>query len=134
MACRVLDTNRLLAIWHGKAPLAGKTVRVTSVKTAEDAVRRWLRENPDDVIVTPVRLEFLGGVRDKDELTWADAFLDGFELLDGGDVIPQDWTEAERLARRVRHGGRARGAMDCVIVAICRRLHADIDSDDTGLP
>jgi len=134
MRRRSLDTNRLIQIWHGKLPHPGRFGTVSSEATAVEAAQRWLRANPKDVITTPVRLEFLGGTRDRDELTWADVFLGEFELLDGGDVIPQDWAEAERLARRVRRGGRSRGAIDCVIVAICTRLRADLYSDDTGLP
>lgn len=134
MVRQVLDTNKLLVFWHGKMPKPGSHGSVRSVRAAVEAARRVFEVYPDPFLVTPVRLEFLGGTRDKDELLWADAFLGEFELLDGGDVIPPDWAEAERLARRVRRGGRSRGALDCIIVAICNRLHADLSSDDTGLP
>lgn len=134
MKRRALDTNRLIRIWQGKLPHPGRFGTVSSSATAVEAARRWLEVNPNDVLVTPVRLEFLGGTRDKDELTWADAFLGEFELVDGGDVIPQDWREAERLARRVRPGGRSRGALDCIILAVCTRLHIDLHSNDTGMP
>ena len=134
MARQVLDTNRLLAFWHGKLPRPGQFGSVRSVNHAVEAAERVYMSYPDAALVTPVRLEFLGGTRDKDELSWADAFLDEFDVIDSGDVIPQDWAEAERLARRVRHGGRSRGAIDCLIVAICNRLHLELYSDDSGLP
>ena len=63
----------------------------------------------------------------------ADIFLAEFELLDGGQVLTEDWEEAERIARRIRGKGRARGAIDCLILAICDRLNADLYSHDTGM-
>lgn len=134
MTSQVMDTNKLLAFWRGNLPRPGGFGGVHSTREAVEAAGRVFEVYPNAVLVTPARLEFLGGTRDRDELAWADAFLGEFELLDAGDVIPQDWAEAERLARRVRHGGRSRGALDCVIVAACNRLHADLHSDDTGLP
>ena len=134
MKQRALDTNRLIKIWHGKLPHPGGFGAVSSEATAAEAATRWLEEYPQDVLLTPIRLEFVGGTRDKDELGWADAFLAEFELIDDGEVIPRDWAEAERLARRVRHAGRARDALDCVILAICKRLHIDLYSSDSGLP
>lgn len=134
MRKRALDTNRLIKIWHGKLPHPGGFGAVSSEATAVEAARRWLTEYPQDDLLTPVRLEFIGGARDKDELAWADAFLAEFELIDDGKVIPQDWAEAEQLARRVRYTGRARDALDCVILAICHRLHIDLHSSDSGLP
>lgn len=134
MAAQVLDTNKLLAFWRGSLPRPGGFGGVHSTREAVEAARRVLDVYPDAALVTPVRLEFLGGTRDEDELAWADAFLGEFELVDAGNVIPADWVDAERLARRVRRGGRSRGALDCVILALCNRLHADLHSDDTGLP
>lgn len=128
---RVIDTNVLIRLWRGLAPSRG---RVVSKESAEDAARAWLSYYKLDVIVTPVRLEFLGGTRDRDELKLADHFLSLFPLLDGGRVLPEDWAVAERYARHAPHDGRPRGAIDCLITAIADRLHADIRSDDEGLP
>lgn len=131
MAKRVLDTNVLIRLWRGGAPSPGP---VNSLESARAAAQAWLEIEPHDVIVTPVRIEFLAGVRDREELKLADEFLAQFEVLDDGRVLPDDWKIAERLSRRVPWNGRARDALDCLIVAICERLHADFRSEDTGLP
>ena len=93
---RVIDTNVLVRLWRGLAPSRG---RVVSRDSADEAVQTWLGLYKLDVIVTPVRLEFLGGTRDRDELKLADYFLSLFPLLDRGRVLPEDWIVAERYAR-----------------------------------
>jgi predicted nucleic acid-binding protein len=130
MKNRVLDTCILFDIWHGRSP---SKIRVRSDKTASTAALTWLKKYPNDAIVTPVRLEFLGGTKDKDELRLADLFLAEFEVLDEGRVLVEDWREAERFARRIREKGRSRGAIDCLILAICERLNADLYTHDTGM-
>ena len=127
----VLDTNRLIDLWRGKTL---GIVRVTSAATAEAAARAWLAEFPEDVILTPVRLEFLGGTRSRDELRLAEQFLSYFRVLDDGRILTADWQAAERYVKRVPFDGRPRGLFDCLITAIADRLHAEIDSRDTGLP
>ena len=130
MKRRVLDTNVLIDIWHGRWP-GGKPVRSEESAVAE--ARKWLKKYPNDGILTPIRLEFIGGTRDKDELRLADLFLGEFELLDGGTILAEDWTEAERIARRIGRKGRPRGTIDCLVRAICDRLNADLYTRDTGM-
>jgi predicted nucleic acid-binding protein len=142
VSIQVLDTNYLHEIWYGRFPSPGDFGRVTSVRTAREAARRWLELFPSSAIVTPVRLEILAGVRDKDEKECTDAFLGEFRLLDRGIVLPDDWRLAEQLAPRVKKTNRKRkrgvpdpprpGAMDCLILAICKRLNADLLSLDEG--
>lgn len=129
MADRVLDTTVLIKIWRGDTP---GIRRPNSEGTARAAAVAWLRQSPNSVIVTPVRIEFLVGARDKDELRLYDAFLSPFRVLDEGRVIPQDWEMAERYARWIPPSGRFRGAMDCLILAICDRLHAELQTEDKG--
>jgi hypothetical protein len=109
MRNRALDTNIVIEIWHGRWP-GGRKVRTE--ETALSEPRKWLRHHPNDGILTPVRLEFLGGTRDKDEFRLADLFLGGFDNLDGGSVLAEDWREAEKIARRVIREGRHRDAVD----------------------
>jgi predicted nucleic acid-binding protein len=130
MRNRAIDTNILIEIWHGRWP-DGKPVRSDESATVEP--RKWLRKYPHDGILSPTRLEFLGGTRSKDDLKLADIFLSEFPLFDDGAVLTEDWEEAERLARRVPRSGRSRGAIDCLLVAICRRLNLDLHSNDTGI-
>ncbi len=130
MKNRVLDTNVLIKIWHGRWP-GGKPVRSEASAVAEP--RKWLKKFPNDGTLTPIGLEFIGGTRDKDELRLSELFLGEFELLDEGKVLVGDWREAERFARRIKGEGRARDAVDCLILAICKRLNADLDTHDTGM-
>ncbi len=130
MANRVLDTNVLITIWRGKTP---GIRRPDSEVSARAAAETWLRLSPDDVILTPVRIEFPVGARDRDELRLYDAFLGVFRVLDDGRVLPLDWRVAERFARRIPHDGRFRDAVDCLILAICDRLNAELRTDDTSM-
>ena len=130
MKKRVLDTCILIDIWHGQS---ASKIRVRSDETARAAARAWLKLRPNDAILTPIQLEFIGGTRDKDELRLSELFLGEFELLDEGKVLVGDWQEAERFARRIKGEGRARDAVDCLILAICKRLNADLDTHDTGM-
>ena len=141
MSHRVLDSNYLFKIWRGELPAPGGHGRVSSVELAIAAAQRWLKSSPGDCIVTPVRLEFLCGIRQADETAWAEAFLNRFVLLDEGKVIQEDWSFAERLAKRVaRHGrtqredAKPRQLADCLIRAICKRMHADVKTADVGFP
>lgn len=133
VANRVLDTNVLIKLWHGKMP-GPNAIRVTTEETARKVAAMYLRAHPDDAILTPIKIEFLGGTRDRDELKLADLFLSQFVTLDEGRIFPVDWQEAERYARRVPFTGRSRGLVDCLIRAICDRLHADLHTDDSGMP
>ena len=127
MKRRVLDTNVLVTLWHSGSG------RVDSERAAEAVAHGWLAEHPRDAIVTPVRLEFLGGTRSRDELRVAEGFLGLFDLLDGGRVLPEDWHVAERYAKRVPFAPRPRGAIDCLILAICVRLNASLYTFDGGI-
>ncbi len=81
MKNRVIDTNILIDIWHGRSP---SKIRVRSDETAHEAAKAWIKKYPNDAILTPIKLEFLGGTKDKDDLRLADIFLTEFEILDGG--------------------------------------------------
>jgi predicted nucleic acid-binding protein len=129
VARRVIDHNVILGIWHGRGPGG---VKVESERTARQAAANWLREHPGDGIVTPVRLEFMGGTDDRDEQRLGDLFFAQFPLLDGGTVLPGDWELAEQFARRIRGTGRKRDAIDCLILAVCKRLNLDLYTLDKG--
>lgn len=88
MRGRVIDSNVVIAIWHGRVP-DPVARRVQSEADARPAVETWLALHPDDGLVSPVRLE---------------------------------------------HDLRPRGAVDCLIRAICFRLTLDLSTRDTGVP
>ena len=103
MARRVLDHNVVLGIWHGRGP-SRKPVR--SEETARLAARGWLREHPEDGLVTPVRLEFIAGTKDREEQRLGDLFLGEFPLFDDGRILPEgvtpDVVVGDLSGRRVR--------------------------------
>jgi predicted nucleic acid-binding protein len=78
----------------------------------------------------PVYIEFLAGVRNSVELQLATAYLKEFEILDNGTVEKADWSEAERVARRVPQDGRPRQLGDCLIRALAKRLRGDVATLD----
>lgn len=133
MRPRVIDSNILLALWHGRFPSPTK-VKVRTKPTAQLVAGAWLKLNPGDGGLTPIRLELVGGSLDRDAVRLTDYFLDLFPLFDDGDVRREDWDAAARLARRVPFEPRPRGAMDCLIRAICQRLRLDLETQDTGVP
>ena len=87
-----------------------------------------------DGVVTPDYLELIGGGRDRGEVRLTEYFLGQFPLLDDGTLLPQDWIEALRLARRVPFSGRSRGALDCLIRAVSNRLGLTVKTEDQGMP
>ena len=130
MKNRVLDTCVLIGIWQGRSP---SKIRVRSDETAREAARAWLKRYPNDAILTPIKLELLGGAKDKDDLRLHDIFLGEFDVLDEGHILSEDWIAAERRARWIREKGRMRDAVDCLIWAICERLNTDLYTYDTGI-
>lgn len=129
---KVFDTSMLIWAWHrqrGHRPIAG---------VPESEARSWPDELTDlyatDAIVTPVRIEFLAGVRDAHELRLARAFMERFRTIDDGHVLAGDWAHAERLAERVPRDGRPRQLGDCLIRAIAARLRHDVLTRERHFP
>lgn len=128
---RVLDTSVLIGAWQrgrGKGPLSNDP----------GVIRQWAEQiillYRSDAIVTPVVVEFIAGVRSSAELRLAHIFLDRFRSIDSGNISPEDWLEARRLAERVPRDGRPRQLGDCLIRAIARRLKHDVVSLDLTFP
>ena len=132
MPRRVLDTCTLINHWRTKRRLWDRrplTPRV-AVKWARDLVRI----QHTNAIVSPVYIEFVCGGTTKQEVELSRSFLDEFDIVDEGRILPEDWTEARRIAERVPRNARPRQLGDCLIRAICNRLHLDVLTDDTGFP
>jgi len=127
----VLDTNVLLRHWH-------RSVTRPLERLSADDARKWAYEliaiEESDAIVTPVALEVIFGARTSHEVRLAQAFLDGFRLIDAGKVTEEDWDEAHRLARFIPRDGRPRQLGDCLIQAIAKRLRFRVRALDTGMP
>ena len=131
MALRILDTNVLIDLWKGRIP---EFKRVTDGKSAMSAAQEWMNPNPNDAIVTPVKLEFLGGALSKDEMKITDLFLGQFDIVDEGKILDEDWIEAERLARRIPFEPSPRGMVDCLIRAIANRFNCAVKTSDLTMP
>lgn len=129
MAKRLLDSNKLY-------PFFRKKRRGSSSPSRDDAAV-WARElsalHGTGVIATPVYVEFLCGVTDRNEMDLAVAFLDAFENIDGGRILPEDWQAASDRARRVPASRKPRQVVDCLLFAITQRLNCGLLTDDKDL-
>ena len=130
MRRKILDTNRLIRQWQ-----RSQTAPIVEYTPAD--ARSWAHElirlQETNLIVTPVYLEFIGGVTVSGESTLTRAFLGEFIIVDGGRVLPEDWGRAIELATRIGRNKKPRGAIDCLIAAIAERLRCDILTDDLGM-
>ena len=111
--------------------------------------RLWVAEDPSiclssaqevidsydsNLIVTPVKIELVGGMRTGDELRRMNAYLSVFNIIDDGKITEKDWLKAEELARRVPARssviGKRRQMADCLIRAIGFPLKYEVYSFD----
>ena len=121
---RILDTNVIINWWR-KLPRSQHSV---------SGVKAWAGQLADvydtDLIASPVRIEFLCGALNDQELKLFQAYLDTFEAIDGGKMPRQDWEQAERIAKRIVKSGRRRKLGDCLLMAISLRLNCDVVTAD----
>ena len=85
-------------------------------------------------IVTPVYIEMVAGVTSSDELELARAYLEQFEIADGGKIPKEDWNEAKQIAQRVALNGGKRQLGDCLVRAIAKRLNCEVLTLDRRFP
>ena len=131
MLKRILDTSVLVKHWRLRRGEASGTVTPADVGTwARELISAW----GTDAIVTPVQVEFVAGTTSARELQLARAFIEEFQVVDGGKVLNIDWQETLRIASRVPRDGRRRQLGDCLIRAIAKRLNHDVRSHDQGFP
>lgn len=74
------------------------------------------------------------GQRNGHELALARTYLGCFKVLDGGQILKQDWDYALRVAERVPADGLPRQMGDCLIIAICVRLHLEYTTTELRFP
>jgi len=127
----ILDTNVLCRHWRRarKGTLKGKTTA-----DAESWARDLIGLLEADAIVTPVAIEFVCGVVDRHEMELSRAFLDVFDLVDGGVITGPDWERARQYAERIPRDPAPRDFGDCLIKAIAIRLGYEVFSFDAGMP
>ena len=120
MLRRVLDTNVLSWISAAFNPTPQR-----GPQDARDRARLLIKDKNTDAILSAIEVEFLVGVVDRHEMELAEAYLAEFQVIDENNTLPQDWEEARRVARHIGHHATPRDLGDCLIIAICERLHYD---------
>ena len=128
----ILDTNVLVEYWRRRR--AGRALEGVSEVEVETWARDLIAVEQTDAIVSPVLIEFAGGIRDAHEMKLVRTFLEPFTVVDRGRILISDWAEARRLAERVPPNHRPRDLGDCLIRAIARRLKHEVRTFDRGMP
>ena len=129
----ILDTNILVLHWRQSR---GRSLANKTVADAEKWAIKLIKIHQTNAILTPIYLEFIGGVVDRHEMELSKAFLGQFQIIDKGKITPKDWDLARQLAERIPRGPKPtpRGAVDCLIKAIARRLRSELMTFDKGMP
>jgi predicted nucleic acid-binding protein len=129
MVRRVLDTNVLIEDFRGLQPYAEK-----KTQQARTRAQALIHDKNTKAILSPIEIEFLGGICDRHEMELAEAYLAEFQVIDEHKTLPQDWEEARRVAKHIGHNTGPRQLGDCLIIAICNRLRYELPiSKDRGL-
>jgi predicted nucleic acid-binding protein len=132
VARKILDTNVLINFWHEKA--RNKPPAAISKKRAAEWGRQLMHLRETNALLTPIYIEFVCGKGSAHEVELARAFLSGFEVVDGGQILKEDWENARRIAERVPRDGLRRQLVDCLIRAICNRLHLEFFTFEKRFP
>jgi hypothetical protein len=129
----ILDTNILILHWRQSRP---RDLEQCSTADAASWALELIRIHQTDAIVTPVYLEFVGGVVHRHEMGLAKAYLERFRVLDDGGITEDDLSLARQIAERIAPGPEPtrRGAVDCLIKAIARRFRCEVRTCDLGMP
>ena len=126
---KLLDTSVLIHFWQRQI----KNLPLDRASAAD--ARKWAealeRVYQTRMIVTPVKVEFLVGVRSQHEFELAQAYLDHFRILDGHRVTPEDWEVAIQFAQRVPPDGKPRQLGDCLIRALAKHFNHDVETHDS---
>src|SRR6266852_1597285 len=99
MKRKLLDTSHLIDHWNKKG---GKSLTIGGhgILAAATLANELIRFRGTNAIVTPVKIEFLCGVQSSQEMELALEYLKHFQVIDDGRLLPQDWVEVTRLAKR----------------------------------
>ncbi|HVS69813.1 MAG TPA: PIN domain-containing protein [Phycisphaerae bacterium] len=123
----MLDTSILLSYWNHRQ-------RGHKRQLTDALVERWAEElielHGTDAILTPIYIEVIVGTTTSGDLRLWEAFLAKFTCIDQWNILPDDWKEAVRFAKRIPRQTRKRKLGDCLIRAICKRLRYETVSHD----
>ncbi|MGD0139162.1 MAG: PIN domain-containing protein [Tepidisphaeraceae bacterium] len=132
MARRVLDTNVLINHWRRSFPLKGSNQ--IPHRKAVACARSLIELQNSNAILSPIYIEYLCGPQSAGGVENARNYLDQFEIVDEGRILPEDWKESKRIAGRVSRNSAPRDMGDCLIRAICNRLNMDVVTLDAHFP
>jgi predicted nucleic acid-binding protein len=121
MPINALDTCELSARFDeskGEGRLHEYT-EADAKRWADDLIKFW----KTNVIATPVAIELLARARNAHELRMYRAYLSKFRDVDEGRILATDWEEAANKAARIPSDGRCRDLVDCLLLALERRLN-----------
>jgi predicted nucleic acid-binding protein len=132
MARRVLDTNILAGYWSLRRK------GLPHAEIGDEQARSWgrdlVRSQGTNAILTPIYVEYVAGQSNARAVELARVYLGEFERLDRGRITEQDWEQAIQVAQRVLPDGSRRQLGDCLIRALCKRLHLDVATGDRRFP
>jgi predicted nucleic acid-binding protein len=132
MGRRVLDTSILINHWNRS--FKGKSSNQIAKRQAVQCARRLIELQDTNAILSPIYVEYLCGPQGAGEVENARAYLDEFEIVDHGKILPVDWQESKRIAGRVSRSSAPRQMGDCLIRAICNRLNLEPFTRDVRFP
>jgi predicted nucleic acid-binding protein len=128
---QILDTSMLIHYWRTcRRKVRGEVTPPVVRALAQELIERY----NTDAIVTPVYVEMLAGVTDRQTLRLTQAFLGEFRCIDGGHISAADWEETIRLAQRVPRDAKPRQLGDCLIRAVANRLRHRVITHDASFP
>jgi len=132
MSRRVLDTNILINFWARK--VAGRRSADITPRDAVTWARELIKLHGTDAIITPIYIEYVCGQGDEQWMKPARAYLGEFEIVDAGRILPADWKVAKQIAHRILRDRSPRQLGDCIIRAICNKLHLEVLAADRRFP
>jgi len=132
MPKRVLDTNALINHW--RQCVGDRRLREITARMATGWATQLIGLEGTSAILTPTLIEFACGASSGHELHLGRAYVRPFEVADGGTILKQDWEYALRLAERVPPDGLPRQMADCLMRAICERLHLEFVTREIRYP
>lgn len=127
----VLDTSVLLGWWND---CRSRARGILDVSLVQKWAQQLIKMHDANAVVTPVRIEVIGGVTKQQDYPLTLAYLEMFRCIDNQRILSEDWEEALRLARRIPRSARPRDLGDCLIRAIATRLKHEVDTRDRGFP
>jgi hypothetical protein len=126
----ILDTCILVENWRR---MRAKQKKFVDEKEIDRWAKKLIRLEDSNAILSPIRLEIMGGIHNRKEYRQMERYLSHFRVIDEGIILPQDWSQAEQLHRlEIEKHGKALGPLDSLIKAIAHRLGHEVRSEDKG--